>query len=254
MAKENLMEIVGWVGAAALLLSYFLVSLMNKSAKGKFIQLANIVGSFFLVLNTNYHKTYPPMVLNIIWMIVGIYALISSTTNFKLSMKISNSIRNFFNKVMHRMMIYEDLHHSTEEAQIHVDEMKKLVDSGADFQIFNHMYECLNVLDNKCQGLMTINSVIIAILSFGLKWEDLNLEVLIIYSVSFVMLIVSSILLLYLSFLKWVSTDDLRNYKQSMAELLLIRDLRTMRYRISVWLAVFAMILVTVGKMIDVFT
>jgi len=251
---KNYIEIIGWLGAATLLFSYFIVSLFNKSTKSTSIQILNIIGSFFLIINTYFHQTYPPMVLNILWMLIGIYVILSNTKKGGLVMNMVNGTKIIYRKIVHKMMIYEDLHHSSSEAQEHVDQMKRLVESSADFQIFNHMYECLNVLDNKCQGLMTINSVIIAILSFGLDWDYVRFEVLMVYSISFVMLIVSSILLLYLSFLKWVSTEDLKNYKESMAELLIIRDLRTKRYRISVWLAVFAICLVTIGKMIDVFT
>ena len=52
--QKLLMDLVGWVGAATLLIAYLLVSKGKVSAKTIFYQNLNIFGSLCLVINTYY--------------------------------------------------------------------------------------------------------------------------------------------------------------------------------------------------------
>jgi hypothetical protein len=71
----NIIELLGWVGAITLLYGYYLIQTEQIVADDKWYIALNIIGSFFLLINTWYHGAYPSMVANFIWFIVGIYGL-----------------------------------------------------------------------------------------------------------------------------------------------------------------------------------
>ena len=68
-------EIVGWIGAALVLLAYGLLSAHKLNGRSATYQLMNIGGSVGLVINTGYNGAIPSTVVNIIWMAIGAHAL-----------------------------------------------------------------------------------------------------------------------------------------------------------------------------------
>ena len=73
--QKLLMDLVGWVGAATLLIAYLLVSKGKVSAKTIFYQNLNIFGSLCLVINTYYYGTISLVFLNAMWALIGLYSL-----------------------------------------------------------------------------------------------------------------------------------------------------------------------------------
>jgi len=71
-----LIAVVGWVGAALLVAAYALVSTGRLSGSGLRFQLLNIVGGVALTVNTAYHGAWPSAALNVVWVVVGLGALI----------------------------------------------------------------------------------------------------------------------------------------------------------------------------------
>ncbi len=67
------MDIVGWVGAGSLLCAYLLISNDRIAGKSYLYQGLNTVGSFGLVLNSFYYGAMPSVILNVIWVMIGIY-------------------------------------------------------------------------------------------------------------------------------------------------------------------------------------
>ncbi len=70
---ELLIEIVGWAGAALILLAYALVSTGRIEARSVPFQLMNLFGAAGFVLNSGFHGAWPSTILNIIW--IGIAAV-----------------------------------------------------------------------------------------------------------------------------------------------------------------------------------
>jgi len=70
-----LIDILGWIGAIALLAAYVLISAKKVEGDSTNYQLLNLVGSFFLILNTLYYGAYPSSFLNLFWIAVALYAL-----------------------------------------------------------------------------------------------------------------------------------------------------------------------------------
>lgn len=70
-----LMEGVGWLGAFVLILAYGLISSGKIKPDSLGYQLLNISGGCFLVVNTFYHRAIPSLIVNLIWIIIGVFAL-----------------------------------------------------------------------------------------------------------------------------------------------------------------------------------
>ena len=76
MELDLLVDITGWLGAAAVLYAYFLVSTNRLSGNSVHYQFFNVLGAVCLVFNTFFNHAYPSMVVNIIWILVAIYSLV----------------------------------------------------------------------------------------------------------------------------------------------------------------------------------
>ena len=70
-----LIEIIGWIGAVLVLGAYILVSLGKLSGTSAAFQWMNAAGAGFFVVNTWWHGAIPSMTLNIIWSLIGFWAL-----------------------------------------------------------------------------------------------------------------------------------------------------------------------------------
>jgi len=70
-------EIVGWYGAVAVVAGYVLVSFELVKADSVIYQLLNLTGALGIVGVSLYKQTYQSAVLNIIWSVVALIALIN---------------------------------------------------------------------------------------------------------------------------------------------------------------------------------
>jgi len=71
-----LVEIIGWYGALAVLSAYVLVSFGDLSANTILFQGLNFTGAMGLVVNSWYKHDVQPVVLNIVFACIGLFALI----------------------------------------------------------------------------------------------------------------------------------------------------------------------------------
>lgn len=83
MSYEPYIEIMGWIASVLIVGSYSLNITGKLSASSKTYVLANIIGGVFFVVNTYFHKAYPSMFVNVIWVIIAIY-MISKKKNAKI--------------------------------------------------------------------------------------------------------------------------------------------------------------------------
>lgn len=70
-----IINLIGWMGAAALLIAYALVSLKNYKGTSIAYQFLNILGSAFLVINTIYYQAYPSAFVNIVWIGIAVFSV-----------------------------------------------------------------------------------------------------------------------------------------------------------------------------------
>jgi hypothetical protein len=68
-------DVVGWLGAGALLSAYALVSSGRVQGRGRRFQLLNLLGAGGLLVNGAYHGAWPSAGLNTFWLVVAVLAL-----------------------------------------------------------------------------------------------------------------------------------------------------------------------------------
>jgi hypothetical protein len=78
MNNHLLFDAIGWVGAAALLVAYAMVSLRKWEGHSSAFQLLNIGGSVLLAANTIFYGAYPSTFVNIIWTAIAIFTIATS--------------------------------------------------------------------------------------------------------------------------------------------------------------------------------
>lgn len=75
IAMETLIEIGGWVGTAALLLAYGLVSTRRLAGDSVPYQALNVAGGALVLVNSFYHGAMPSVAVNVFWIAIGLFAL-----------------------------------------------------------------------------------------------------------------------------------------------------------------------------------
>jgi hypothetical protein len=68
-------DAIGWVGAAALLVAYAMVSFRKWEGHSSAFQLLNIGGSGLLAANTIFYGAYPSTVVNVVWAAIAIFTI-----------------------------------------------------------------------------------------------------------------------------------------------------------------------------------
>lgn len=76
MSTAVSVDVVGWVGAAALLLAYGLVSAGRLAPSGWRFQALNLLGAACLAVNGAYHGAWPSVGLNSVWLVIGATAIV----------------------------------------------------------------------------------------------------------------------------------------------------------------------------------
>ncbi len=80
-AAELCVAGAGWLGAAALLLAYALVSAGRLEAGRPAFQAMNLLGAAGLAANSGYHAAWPSAILNLVWIAIGLLALARRTAS-----------------------------------------------------------------------------------------------------------------------------------------------------------------------------
>jgi hypothetical protein len=70
-------DAIGWAGAAALLVAYAMVSSKRLEASSTAYQLLNIIGSLLLAANTVFYRAYPSSFVNLIWMGIAVFSIVT---------------------------------------------------------------------------------------------------------------------------------------------------------------------------------
>ena len=73
---EIAIEVVGWAGAILILLAYLLLSAGKFSGQSLLYQGMNVVGAAGFVINGWWHGALPSATLNVLWLMIGLFASI----------------------------------------------------------------------------------------------------------------------------------------------------------------------------------
>ena len=68
-------DAIGWVGAAALLVAYAMISARKWEGHSSAFQFLNIGGSALLAANTIFYGAYPSTVVNLVWAAIAIFTI-----------------------------------------------------------------------------------------------------------------------------------------------------------------------------------
>ena len=75
MTLKTFIDFCGWAAAALILGAYALLSFGKIQARTPVYQWMNILGAVGFVINCSALGAWPSVALNIVWMVIGIYAL-----------------------------------------------------------------------------------------------------------------------------------------------------------------------------------
>ncbi|MDQ3078949.1 MAG: hypothetical protein M3R03_03000 [Pseudomonadota bacterium] len=76
MTLDILMEVVGWIGGTLILAGYFLLTNGKLDAKSPTYQWLNVVGAIGFIANSSWNGAWPSAALNVIWVGIGVVALV----------------------------------------------------------------------------------------------------------------------------------------------------------------------------------
>ena len=78
---DMLIEILGWIGSVLIVGAYGLNIRGTLSVKDPRYIWSNLVGGVFFVINTYHHGAYPSALVNVVWVIIAITALVQKSKN-----------------------------------------------------------------------------------------------------------------------------------------------------------------------------
>jgi len=73
-----LIEIAGWIGAALVLLAYFLLTYKKLDRESKIYHGMNLVSAVLVGVNAIINQAYPSASVNAVWGVIAIYGLMES--------------------------------------------------------------------------------------------------------------------------------------------------------------------------------
>jgi hypothetical protein len=82
IGRSVIIESIGWFGVLCILLAYGLLNL-SKIGSSSFTYLAlNTIGGLAIITQSYYIRDWEPIILNIIWVLISLYALGSHFLKF----------------------------------------------------------------------------------------------------------------------------------------------------------------------------
>ena len=71
-----IIDIIGWLGSLLVVLAYALNIAKKLSSDETLYYVLNIAGSACLIVNTLYHNAIPSAAVNVVWVIIPLFALV----------------------------------------------------------------------------------------------------------------------------------------------------------------------------------
>lgn len=136
--------------------------------------------------------------------------------------------------------LYSQLPKTKAELREHIAALEAMTNVHEHKALFDHLYDCLSILDAKSTSLLSFNSIIIAVFAIfmasqpgGLAWIALN--------VGMAMILLSCLLLLWVVWVHWSTTANLLHLQNHALILLEVRRSRTIKYRLAWYLSIVGM-------------
>jgi len=76
LSEKLLIDILGWIGAVALLGAYGLVSTKKWPGDSLRYQSLNVLGAILLIINSAYYGAIPSVVVNVVWVSIALVSVL----------------------------------------------------------------------------------------------------------------------------------------------------------------------------------
>lgn len=73
--ERIIIEAVGWIGMALILIAYVLLSRGRITGRSRTYQWLNVVGAACFIVNSGYNGAIPSATLNVAWAAIGLHTL-----------------------------------------------------------------------------------------------------------------------------------------------------------------------------------
>ena len=138
--------------------------------------------------------------------------------------------------------LFAQLPKGPQELRQHISALSRMTSERGHQELFDHLYECLSILDSKSTSLLSFNSIIIAVFAIFMTGGSLSVAQWTPIAVGMASVLVSCLLLLWVVWVHWSTTDNLANLENHALILLTVRRSRTIIYRIAWYFAVVAVL------------
>lgn len=154
-------------------------------------------------------------------------------------------------QVVQVFSLYSQLPTGRDELRKHIESLSRMANQREHQELFSHLYECLSILDSKSSSLLSFNSIIIAVFAIFMTGELVWFEWIAV-SVGMATILVSCLLLLWVVWIHWSTTENLANPENHALVLLDVRRGRTIQFRLAWYLAVTSVICLIVFLLLHV--
>jgi hypothetical protein len=86
-------NVLGWIGVAALLFAYWLVSAQKAMGNSRTYQAINLFGAALVLVNSLYYGAYPSVGVNAAWIGIGAYTLAKHVSHAEIPGRYSEAHR-----------------------------------------------------------------------------------------------------------------------------------------------------------------
>lgn len=175
--------------------------------------------------------------------------------------------------------INDEIQHGPAEIKRYVESWKRLIqqsgrkDEDWQLELFNHMYDNLDALDNKTTSLLQFNGIMAAVYSFIASsligperlgdfanrlsaidhWSGFFAYDVFFFLIAIVFLIISIVASLQVVWVHWSRTSELIDADSHLQTLVVVRNTRTVRYRRAWLYSIASLFAMLVGGVISVF-
>jgi hypothetical protein len=118
----------------------------------------------------------------------------------------------------------------------HIEALRGMTESKEQL-LFEHLYDCLSILDTKSSSLLAFNSMISAVFAIFMLAQLPRCQ-WIILNIGLASILTSSLLLLLVVWIHWSPPEDLDDLGRYKLTLLKCRDSRTRKYK-TAWIFSF---------------
>ena len=74
-----IIEVLGWIASVLIVGAYYLNIRGKLPAHAQGYVWANLIGGLFFVANTIYHGAYPSALVNVVWVLIAVAALLKKS-------------------------------------------------------------------------------------------------------------------------------------------------------------------------------